>query len=121
MQHALGSRHCVPCHSDMPAMTMVEAVARLVDLPGWELFDHGRKLRRTVTFRNFLQAQSFAVAVGNLGEAENHHPDISYGWGYCTLVFYTHKIGGLHHNDYIMAAMVNALMQSPNAAVTPAA
>ena len=45
-----------------------------------------------------------------LAEAEGHHPDISFGWGYCTVVFYTHKIKGLHENDFIMAAKVNELV-----------
>ncbi|TLS68356.1 4a-hydroxytetrahydrobiopterin dehydratase [Mariprofundus erugo] len=90
-------------------MTMAEATALLADVPGWELLDFGRKLRRTFTFHNFMLAQSFAVETGNLCESENHHPDISYGWGYCTVVFYTHKIGGLHRNDFVMAARVNAL------------
>ena len=47
--------------------------------------------------------------VGALAEAEGHHPDITFGWGYCTVLFYTHKIKGLHQNDFIMAAKVNKL------------
>lgn len=56
-----------------------------------------------------MEAQAFAVQVGDISEQQGHHPDISYGWGYCTVVFYTHKIGGLHQNDFIMAARVNVL------------
>jgi 4a-hydroxytetrahydrobiopterin dehydratase len=52
-----------------------------------------------------------ALRVGELAEAEGHHPDICYGWGYCTVVFYTHKIGGLHENDFIMAAKVGHLFE----------
>ena len=47
--------------------------------------------------------------VGALAEAEGHHPDITFGWGYCDVLFYTHKIKGLHQNDFIMAAKVNEL------------
>ena len=47
--------------------------------------------------------------VGDLAEEEGHHPDITFGWGYCTVLFYTHKIKGLHENDFIMAAKVDAL------------
>jgi len=90
-------------------MAVDEAVALLAAVPGWEMVDEARKLRRTFTFANFMQAQAFSVQVGVIAEAEYHHPDISYGWGYCTVVFYTHKIGGLHKNDFIMAAKVNGL------------
>jgi len=81
----------------------------LAQVPGRELIEDGIKLRRSFAFSDFLEAQAFAVQVGAVAESESHHPDISYGWGYCTVVFYTHKIGGLHENDFIMAAKVNAL------------
>jgi len=94
----------------MAPMAASDAVLQLALVPGWELQDDARKLRRTfMMFADFMQAQDFAVQVGELAQAENHHPDISYGWGYCTVLFYTHKIGGLHDNDFIMAAKVNAL------------
>ena len=102
-------RKCVPCQGGMAPMPASEAESRLASVSGWELQDEARKLRRTFMFADFIQAQDFAVRVGGLAQAENHHPDISYGWGYCTVLFYTHKIGGLHDNDFIMAAKVNAL------------
>lgn len=51
----------------------------------------------------------FACRVGELAEEEGHHPDINFGWGYCRVSFHTHKIKGLHENDFIMAAKVNGL------------
>jgi 4a-hydroxytetrahydrobiopterin dehydratase len=105
----LQNQSCVPCQGGIPPMSSTEAKAMLVSVPGWELIAAVTKLRCTFTFSNFMQAQSYAVRVGEVSEAENHHPDISYGWGYCTVVFYTHKIGGLHGNDFIMAAKVNAI------------
>jgi 4a-hydroxytetrahydrobiopterin dehydratase len=51
----------------------------------------------------------FANRVGELAEREGHHPDLAVGWGYCTVVLYTHKIGGLHENDFIMASKINQL------------
>jgi len=86
-----------------------DARAMLPAIAGWQLDEAAVKLSRSFTFKNFMQAQAFAVRVGEISEIENHHPDICYGWGFCTVVFYTHKIGGLHENDYIMAAKVNAL------------
>jgi len=86
-----------------------EATAMMAQIEGWDLIESATKIRRTFTFKNFMEAQAFAVKVGNIAEFENHHPDITYGWGFCTVLFYTHKIGGLHENDFIVAAKVNAI------------
>ncbi|MDX8402087.1 MAG: 4a-hydroxytetrahydrobiopterin dehydratase [Mariprofundaceae bacterium] len=107
----LSARRCVPCKGGVAPMTPAEAEAMLFDTPGWALVDEATRLRRSFRFDDFMQAQDFAVRVGELAEREGHHPDICYGWGWCTVVFYTHKIGGLHENDFIMAAKVNALTE----------
>jgi 4a-hydroxytetrahydrobiopterin dehydratase len=105
----LKARKCVPCQGGIPPLTPEEASQFLKQTEGWDLIESSTKIRRTFTFKNFMQAQAFAVKVGILSESENHHPDIHYGWGFCTLFFYTHKIGGLHENDFIMASKVNDL------------
>jgi len=105
----LQQQSCRPCQGGVPPMGAEEARELLVALPGWELIGSATKLRRTFVFRDFMQAQEVAQQVGMLSELQGHHPDISYGWGYCQVVFYTHKIGGLHENDFIMAAKTNAL------------
>ncbi len=87
-----------------------EAEALMGQVQGWELLQSGTRLRRTFTFNSFMAAQAFAVNVGDLSESEGHHPDITYGWGFCTVLFYTHKINGLHENDFIMAAKVSGLV-----------
>ena len=106
----LRDKTCVPCRGGVPPMTGEAALAMMDQVPGWELIDAGTKLRRTLSTPNFVRAQAIAIEVGELAEAEAHHPDICYGWGYCTVIFYTHKIGGLHENDFIMAAKVNQLV-----------
>ncbi len=111
----LHERHCVPCKGGIPPMDEAKARAHLAEVPGWELVDQATKIARRFSFADFLSAQRFAVAVGELAEAEGHHPDICYGWGWCRIVFYTHKIGGLHENDFIMAAKVNALWERQQA------
>ena len=93
----------------MPPLTADEAAAMMDQVKGWDLIESASKIRRTFTFKNFVEAQNFAVKVGNLAESENHHPDITYGWGFCTVLLYTHKINGLHENDFIMAAKVNSI------------
>jgi len=108
----LQDQSCVPCQGGIAPLGAKAAQALLADVPGWQLIAGATQLRRSFTFKSFVAAQQFAVLVGALSEAENHHPDIRYGWGYCSVVFYTHKIGGLHPNDFIMAAKVNAMERS---------
>lgn len=108
MTHSqLSAATCTACQGGIPPMPRVEAEKYLAQTPGWELRDEATKLRRKFTFGNFMEAMAFAQKVGELCEREGHHPDISMGWGYCTVVFQTHKINGLHDNDFIMAAKVS--------------
>jgi 4a-hydroxytetrahydrobiopterin dehydratase len=85
------------------------AESRLSEVPGWTLSGTPERISRTFDCPDFKSAQDFAMGTGNLCEAEGHHADITFGWGYCTVVFWTHKINGLHDNDFIMAAKVNRL------------
>jgi 4a-hydroxytetrahydrobiopterin dehydratase len=66
-------------------------------------------IRRKFTFRNFAESLAFVNQVAAVAETENHHPDIEFGWGYAVFTLYTHDIGGLHENDFIVAAKINAL------------
>ena len=107
--NSLEQQACLPCKGGTDPMDSKQAHNMMALVPGWELLSSATKLRRTFTFGDFMQAQAFAAKVGDISEEQGHHPDISYGWGYCTVVYYTHKIGGLHRNDFIMAARVNRL------------
>jgi 4a-hydroxytetrahydrobiopterin dehydratase len=69
----------------------------------------GRKIQRTYRFKNFREALGFVERAGKLAEAEGHHPDIAFGWGYTTVSLQTKKIKGLHENDFIMAAKLDDL------------
>ena len=100
---------CVPCKGGIPPLGRGEAETYLGEVPGWTLLEGAEKIERTFKFPNFMDAMAFALKVGGLAEQEGHHPDITFGWGYCTVSFYTHKIKGLHENDFIMAAKVDAL------------
>ena len=77
--------------------------------PNWELRDDGHRIERTFRFRNFQEALGFVRNVGDLAEAERHHPDISFGWGYATIWLRTKKIKGLHENDFIMASKIDRI------------
>ena len=86
-----------------------EAERMIAVVPGWALEEEAKGIRCEFRFRNFAEAMRFAWQVGQLAEAEGHHPDLSIGWGYCTVRFRTHSIKGLHENDFIMAAKVGRL------------
>lgn len=105
----LTSKTCVPCRGGVPPMAPGDIEGYLKDVPGWALTEGGTRLQRHFVFDDFAGALKFANRVGELAEREGHHPDITIGWGYCTVVTYTHKIGGLHENDFILAAKINQL------------
>ena len=106
---SLTQKTCVPCQGGIPPLTPDEARSYLDQVPGWNLSQAGDRINRKFTFGDFVAALDFVNRVGWLAEEEGHHPDISFGWGYADVTFFTHKIKGLHENDFIMAAKVNAL------------
>jgi len=95
---------------------LAEAEALLTQAPGWRLLENGTRIERHFSFQTFADALTFVNQVGAVAEEEGHHPDISFGWGYANVLFYTHKIGGLHENDFIMAAKVNPLYRNDSTA-----
>jgi len=105
----LTDKACAPCRGGTPGLTAEEAEKLLAEIPGWALEDDATRIRRIFRFKDFAAAMAFARRVGDLADKEGHHPDITIGWGYCSVAFRTHKIGALHENDFIMAAKVNAL------------
>lgn len=109
MANELAGKTCTPCRGGIPPMSADEARRYLAETPDWQLDGAGTRIERTFRFTDFKDALAFVNEVGALAEAEGHHPDICFGWGYCTLVLYTHKIKGLHENDFIMASKVDAL------------
>jgi 4a-hydroxytetrahydrobiopterin dehydratase len=104
----LAEKKCVPCTEGAEPLGKDEAARRVIEIPGWTLAEDGRRLSRKFKFRDFAAAMRFAGRVGELAEGEGHHPEITFGWGFCRVVYWTHKIGGLHENDFIMAAKTSA-------------
>ena len=107
---AMVEKSCVPCAGGVPRLDLDQATEAIKDFPNWDLNQDATSITRHFSFKNFKDAEVFAIKVGNLSEQEFHHPDISYGWGYCKVIFQTHKIRGLHANDIIMAAKVDSLL-----------
>lgn len=98
---------CVPCRKGDKPLSLAEIQQKLAGLDGWVLNAEGKKIRKRWKFKNFAEAISFVNRVAEVAEAEDHHPDVSFGWGYAEIVFTTHAIDGLHENDFVMAREVD--------------
>src|SRR4051812_4204932 len=99
----LAAKSCTPCQGGIPPLTREEAEALRRETPDWQLVDDGHRIERSFRFKDFAEAFAFVTKAADLAEQEGHHPDINLGWGYATVSLYTHKIKGLHENDFIMA------------------
>jgi len=77
--------------------------------PDWQLAEEAHRIERSFRFRNFREALTFVQEIGELAEAEGHHPNISFGWGNATISLQTKKIKGLHENDFIMATKIDRI------------
>jgi 4a-hydroxytetrahydrobiopterin dehydratase len=108
----LAAKTCVPCRGGVPPMAKAEAERYLRDAPGWALKDDSTRIERTFKLKNFKEALVLVNRIGALAEDEGHHPDINFGWGYVAVSLHTHKIKGLHENDFIMAAKINRLAEA---------
>ena len=97
---------CVPCRGGVPTLTDAEIAGLRPQVPEWQLVEVGgvKRIRREFRFKNFRQALDFAIQVGELAEREQHHPDLHVAWGRVTVETLTHKIHGLHQNDFVLAA-----------------
>jgi 4a-hydroxytetrahydrobiopterin dehydratase len=115
MTKALAEKSCVPCRGGVPPLTREEALRLHQQAPEWSLLDDAHRIERKFAFRNFLAALGFVDKIGALAESEDHHPDISFGWGYATVSLHTHKIKGLHENDFIMATKIDRIFAAAQA------
>ena len=104
---------CVACRAGEPTLKDAEIEELLPQIPDWQIKEvNGEKrLERVFKFKNFAQALEFTNKVGAIAEQEDHHPMIITEWGKVTIAWWTHKIGGLHQNDFIMAAKTDQLYQ----------
>jgi 4a-hydroxytetrahydrobiopterin dehydratase len=105
----LADRKCVPCRSDIPPLQGEALRQYKKELDNdWSLIDEQR-LEKTYKFKNFREALSFTVKVGELAESVGHHPDIFLAWGQVKLTLWTHKINGLSEADFVLAAKADRL------------
>lgn len=107
----LAEMECVPCKGGVPPLGEREFSALLARLGGgWRVVD-GHHLEKEYRFADFREALAFTNRVGELAEAQRHHPDIRLSWGRVVLTIWTHKINGLTESDFVLAAKADLLGQ----------
>ena len=113
MSH-IADQTCEACRADAPKLTEAQIAELSKEAPDWQLVEEAgeQRLRRLFKFKNFAQALAFTQTVGELAEAADHHPALLTEWGKVQVDWWTHKIGGLHRNDFIMAAKTDRAYQA---------
>ena len=105
---------CVPCRGGVAPLDEAGIANYAPDVPEWRVVkrDGIARIEREYTFPDFQEALDFTVAIGELAEREQHHPDIHLSWGKVRVETWTHKIKGLHRNDFILAAKSDRIYTS---------
>lgn len=106
----LTEKRCVSCEGGTPPLSKTEAENLLKEVSNWKL--EGKMIRKQFKFKNFVEAMKFVNKVAEIAESEGHHPDMKISWNKVTLELWTHSIGGLSENDFIVAAKVDAILNS---------
>lgn len=104
----LSEKDCVPCRGGVPPLTHDEIESYLEQVAGWRAVDD-HHIRKNFIFEDFKGALAFTNRVGDLAEAQGHHPDIHLTWGKVEIEIWTHKIGGLSESDFVLAAKIDEL------------
>lgn len=106
----LTHKSCVPCEGGIPALSPDQVRALLATLPSWQLTTDGKRIKRDWRVQDFVAGLDFFDCVGKLAEEEGHHPDLHLvGYRNVTIEIWTHAVGGLTENDFILAAKIDML------------
>ena len=108
----LSKKKGIAWDGNIPAFDKSEIHKYLKKVDNWDVKsndDESYYLTKEFKFKNFEESQNFVNKVGYVAESENHHPDISFGWGYCTVKIFTHAIKGLAESDFILAAKIDQI------------
>jgi 4a-hydroxytetrahydrobiopterin dehydratase len=103
----LRAKRCVPCEGGVPRLDAAQVAGLVVAVPGWEARDD--RLHRRFVFRDFLAAMRFVNRMADVAEAEGHHPDFAVHYRQVDVTIWTHAIGGLSENDFVLAAKITPL------------
>ncbi|MFO0880631.1 MAG: 4a-hydroxytetrahydrobiopterin dehydratase [Gemmataceae bacterium] len=103
-------RHCQACEGGLPPLTADQVRVYLQAVPAWTLTEDGHRIRREWRVKDFLTALAFFQRIGEVAEAENHHPDLHLvSYRNVAVEIWTHALGGLSENDFILAARIDLL------------
>jgi 4a-hydroxytetrahydrobiopterin dehydratase len=106
----LRAQRCVPCEGGVPKLTPAEAEAQLAKLTGWKITPDGQRIRKEWIVKHFMAGIRFFNKVADVAEVEGHHPDLHIvGYRNVAIEIWTHAIGGLSENDFILAAKIDDL------------
>jgi len=108
---SLSEQNCVPCRGGVPPLTGEQIVPLQAQVPKWRVID-GHHVERNFAFPDFQTALAFTNQVGEIAEAQGHHPDIALSWGSVVITIWTHKINGLTESDFVLAAKIDTLPNS---------
>lgn len=110
MSTELCQKRCAPCEGGIPALTADQVQKLLPQVPEWKLTAEGKRLAREWRVKDFVTGLDFFNRIGRIAEEEDHHPDLHLG-GYRNVLIeiFTHKVGGLTENDFILAAKIDTL------------
>ena len=101
----LAKKKCVPCEKGVPALTPDQVQQLLRNVPQWSLSSDNKRIRREWRVKDFMEGLAFFQRVADIAEAEDHHPDLHLsGYRNVTIEIWTHAVGGLTENDFILAA-----------------
>ncbi|MCH8497359.1 MAG: 4a-hydroxytetrahydrobiopterin dehydratase [Marinobacter sp.] len=108
----LKAETCEACRPDAPRVTGTELQTLLAEVPDWSLVEEGgvQQLQRVIKLANFVEALKLANDIGGMAEAVGHHPALLVEWGRLTVRWWSHEMGGLHRNDFILAARTDDLV-----------
>jgi len=106
------NKKCVPCEGGLSPFDISEIHLYQKKVDGWDVKSEKKIffLEKNFKFKDFLKSQVFINKVGIISENENHHPDITFGWGYAKIIITTHAINGLSENDFILAAKIDQIL-----------
>ncbi len=102
-------KRCMPCEGGVKPFTPEEAKKHLSSLPGWNLSEDGKAIRKEYKFKNFREVITFFNRIAPIAEEENHHPDLKVSYSRVQAELSTHAIKGLSENDFILAAKFDAV------------
>ena len=103
----LSTLKCEPCSENTPKMNYEQIIDNLSKINDWKTNDKKELIFKKFTFNNFKKTLIFVNQISEISENEKHHPDISFGWGYCLVMIHTHAINGLSINDFILASKID--------------